>query len=216
MKVKSKKSVSIIGGAYGPTSVFIAGRGGRQPLKARIQNHVYKCKRKKAEKKIVAGTHTLEEVVAYAMYNYKAVEVSATERQYVEQRKSLKEGLILRNKPELLEALKDISKPDISNEDSIREYFEQLQDRSEMINEIPESEMPMDFHIYKIEMSENYLEMEIDFIWNVFSVSYSGNKQTIKQVKKIAQDLYIYYGVSEDDIREKSERYSSLLMALST
>jgi Na+-transporting methylmalonyl-CoA/oxaloacetate decarboxylase beta subunit len=36
MKEKSKSEVSIIGGADGPTSIFIAGRTRKKPLKVRI------------------------------------------------------------------------------------------------------------------------------------------------------------------------------------
>ena len=59
------------------------------------------------------------------------------------------------------------------------------------------------------------MEMEIDYHWNIFGISYSGSKNDMKQMKKIAKDLYLYYGVSEEDIRNKSERYHSLLVTLS-
>ena len=84
-----------------------------------------------------------------------------------------------------------------------------------MIAEIPDSEIAMDFHIYEIKIDDDCLEMVIDYTWNIFGISYSGKKQAAKQFKKISQDLYIYYGVSEDDIRKKSKRYSALLAALS-
>lgn len=140
---------------------------------------------------------------------YDAVEVSPSNWKYIEQRKNLKESLILQHKPELLKEMNNISKPDFSNEALVREYFEQLQVRSEMIAEIPDSEVPMDFHVYEIKAGNNYLEMEIDYMWNVFQISYCGN------MKNSVQDLYVYYGVSEEDIREKTERYSSLAAILS-
>lgn len=46
-EAKSKSSVSIIGGADGPTSIFIAGKLNKQPLKIRIRNDIYRYKRKK-------------------------------------------------------------------------------------------------------------------------------------------------------------------------
>lgn len=214
MKDNSTETVSIIGGSDGPTSIFIAGRSGKCPLKVRIKNHIYKCKRKRAEKKIVAGTHTLEAVVAYAIDNYNVIEVNAQQTNYVEQKRSLKESLILQHKPELLGEMKDISNPDFSNEESIREFFCLLQKRSEMMNEISDSEIPMDFHLYEVKIGDSSLEIAIDYIWNILGISYSGSKKEMKQLRRIAQDLYTYYGVSEDDIREKTERYSSLIAAL--
>ena len=32
-----------------------------------------------------------------------------------------------------------------------------------MIAEMPDSIIPMDFHLYKIEINDNFLEMEIDY-----------------------------------------------------
>lgn len=41
-------------------------------------------------------------------------------------------------------------------------------------------------------------------------------QKVMKQFEKISKDLYIYYGVSEDDIKKKTERYLSLVTALSS
>lgn len=59
MEQKSKNaiSISIIGGADGPTSIFTAGHSKNQPLKIRIKNSIYRYKRKKVEKTIVANPH---------------------------------------------------------------------------------------------------------------------------------------------------------------
>lgn len=215
MKEKSKSAVSIIGGADGPTSIFIAGGSRKQPLKRRIQNTIYTYKRKMAEKKIVANAHTLDEVVQYAISNYDLIETDPTDWQYIEQRKNLKESLILQHKPEILGEMQKIPRPDISNEKSVRKYFEKIKVRSEMIAEMPDSVIPMDFHLYKIRIGNDFLEIAIDYIWSIFGISYSGKKKVIKQFKKISRDLYSYYGVSEDDIKQKTERYLSLVAALS-
>lgn len=214
MKEKETKSVSIIGGADGPTSIFIAGRTGKKSLKQRIRQYIYKCKRKRMENKIYAGGHTLKEVLFYANARFDVTEVRVEEKKYIEQRECLKESLILRHKPELLNGMKDIKKPAVWNENSVREFHHQLQIRSERIAEISDNQMPMDFHIYEIKIKNGWLEMEIDYIWNIFGVSYSGSKKAMKQLRKIAHELYIYYGVTEDDIKLKSERYTSLLSTL--
>ena len=60
------------------------------------------------------------------------------------------------------------------------------------------------------------VEIEVDYIWNIFGISYSGNKSVIKRFKKIARDLYCYYGVSEEDIKNRTKRYSSLVTELSS
>ena len=77
--------------------------------------------------------------------------------------------------------------------------------RNEMIAEMPDSIIPMDFHLYKIRIDDDFLEMEIDYTWNIFGMSYSGNKAVMKKFKKISRDLYSYYGVTEEDIKNKTK-----------
>ena len=216
MKGKSKSGVSIIGGADGPTSIFIAGRAQKRPLKVRIRSILYRFKRKRAEKKVVAGEHTLDELVQYAKNSYNLIETNSSERKYIEQQNNLKESLILQHKPEILGEMKDIPKPNIYNEKSIREYLCKIEARREMIAEMPDNVIPMNFHLYEIRIGDDSLEMDIDYIWNIFAISYSGNKKVMKQFQKISKDLYIFYGVSEDDIKKKTERYLSLVTALSS
>ena len=216
MKQKSKNAISIIGGADGPTSIFIAGHSKKQPLKIRIKNSIYRYKRKKVEKTIVANPHSLSETVQYAKEKYGLTETAPGDREYIEQIKCLKESLILQHEPEFLGEMKDIPLPDYFNEASVIEYFGKIKTRSEMIAEMPDSIIPMDFHLYKIEINDNFLEMEIDYTWNIFGMSYSGNKAVMKKFKKIARDLYSYYGVAEEDIINKTERYSSLVTSLSS
>lgn len=213
---KSKSGVSIIGGADGPTSIFIAGKTQKKSLKVKIRNAIYKYKRKRAEKKIVAGAHTLNELVQYAMNKYDLIEINVAERKYIVQRINLKESLILQHKPEVLGEMKDIPTPDISNEESVRQYLDKIKARSEMIAEMPDDIIPMNFHLYEIRIGDDVLEMEIDYIWNIFGISYSGDRKVIKQFEKISKDLYIYYGVSEDDIKKKTKRYLSLIAELSS
>lgn len=216
MKEKSASAVSIIGGADGPTSVFLAGRTGKRPLKIRIRNFLYKCKRKQVAKRIVPSAHTLEEVITYAKTKYSAVEIDKTRHNYIEQRKSLKESLIITHKPDLLGDMKDIPKPTDYTEESVREFYNHLESRRKMISQIPDEKMPMDFHIYEITFDDGRMEMEIDYKWDIFGISYSGSKKVMKELRKIACDLYLYYGVTKEDIENNTKRYSALLTTLSS
>ena len=207
MKHKSKSAVSIIGGEDGPTTIFIAGKSTKQPLKIRIRNTIRKIRRKKLEKTVVANAHTLKEVVEYARNSYGLVEVVPDDREYIEQQRIIKEGLILQYKPEILGDMANISKPDASNEKSIREYWAKLEAQSEVIAELPDNVISMDFHLYKIIIGDDVLEIGVDYIWNIFGTSYTGNGKIMKQFKKISRDLYLYYGVDEDDIKNKTKRY---------
>lgn len=155
-KTKCAKSVALIGCADGPTSVFIVDENRKLPLKVRMKNSIYRYKRKRAAKKIVAGTHTLDETVEYAIKKYGAI--------------------------------KSDNKSD---------------------------EHPDNFRIYEIKSGDNYLTIEMVDNSDTFGISFSGSKKDMKYFQKIAKDLYTYYGVSEDDIKNKTERYLSLLCQLS-
>ena len=216
MKKKSRRGLSVIGGADGPTSIIIAGKSGKQPLRIRIKNAIYRHKRRKAAGTIIAHAHTLSDVVQYAMLHYEAKEANPNQRNYIEQQKNLKESLILRYKPELLGEMSSIPFPDSSNEESARDYIGRIRNRSKMIAEMPDDIIPMDYHLYEIEIDDNCLEIEIEHTWNIFAVSYSGDKKAMRQFQKISKDLYTYYGVSENDIRNKTERYKALLAVLSS
>ena len=85
-----------------------------------------------------------------------------------------------------------------------------------MIAEMPDDIIPMNFHLYEIRIGDDVLEVEIDYIWNIFGISYSGNRKVMKKIEKISKDLYLYYSVSEDDIKKRTERYSSLVATLSS
>ncbi len=76
--------------------------------------------------------------------------------------------------------------------------------------------MPNISRVYEIKEGEDLLYIEIDDSSESFGISFSGNKKTFKRFQVITKDLYTYYGVSEKDISEKSERYLSLLGVLIT
>lgn len=216
MRTNSTGAVSIIGGADGPTSVFIAGKSQKQPLTLRIKQAIYRHKRKEVEKTIVADPHSLVETVQYAKKKYKFTEVAPTDREYLEQRKCLKESLILQHKPEVLGKMQDIPVPDCTDEESIKKYIEQMEARREMIAELSDNIIPMDFHLYRVQVGDGMFEMGIDYKWDILGSSYSGNKKEMKFYEKISKELYRYYGVEEADIKNKTKRYSALVTALSS
>ena len=58
---KTAKGVSIIGGADGPTSIFIAGRTKKPGIRERIKRALYEKKRKQMETIITADPHIYRE-----------------------------------------------------------------------------------------------------------------------------------------------------------
>ena len=66
------ETIAIIDGADGPTGVFMV--GGKRSIKVRITDYLYRRKQKNIAKKMVTGTHTLEEMLQYAQNTYGAKE----------------------------------------------------------------------------------------------------------------------------------------------
>ena len=212
---KSAGSVSIIGGADRPTSIFIAGKGGKVKLTTRIQNYFRKIKRNRIKKRIIANPHTLEEVVQWLKQEYGAVEVSKQSHNYLEQRNSLKASLIMRHRPDLVGELINLEPPDREDVEALKVFLEQIHERNRMIEEIADDIFPMDFHIYEIKWAENdHMWIGVETVWQVLDGSFSGEKKTMKQLRKLFKKIYLYYGVTAEDIKNETERYKSLLGVL--
>ncbi len=209
-----KSGISIIGGADGPTSVYIAGR--KLSFKNRIRRILNRYKRKIVSSRIKPSSHTLKEVILLIKEKYGATEVSKQDAEYIEHRNIFKESMVLSKMPELLGDLKVIPRPVTLNEDTIRQMETQIELRRKVVAEIPDDLIPMDFHIYEISKEIGKMKIVIDFKWDIVSCDYSGSKKEMKQLKKIAREIYLYYGVTEEDIRNKTERFSILVTVLTT
>lgn len=222
MNMKKVSNCTIIGGADGPTSVFLVGKDKRkQSLRVRIRNaflqYRYKRRRKKAADTITANPHTLDEVITYIVEKYHAKEVPAEEERYIEGRKSCKASLIQKLNPELLGESRVVDRPDVSDENSIRKFLEKVDALQEKAAGIPEELFPVDYRLYGFsykDYGEVYVEIEKNH--EFISFSSSSRKGKLKLVNKAVKDISLYYGVSEEDIAGKTERYSSLVTELAS
>lgn len=214
MKTKRRKNVVILSGADGPTSIFLAGKSRKLPLIEWFKDWQNQRKQEKIKKIITVDPHSMEEVVRYAKAKYHAVELTSDARNFMEERRSHKEGLVLLKRPDLLERLQKVQKPKEYNDETIARMEQQIEIRSQQIAALPEDELPMDFHLYEIRKGNEEIEMAVDFYWNILTISHQGDQKTWKQGDKTIKDLYRYYGVTRKDIEEKSDRYKELVAVL--
>lgn len=225
MDKKAARSVSIIGGADGPTSIFIVGKGGKEKnifrrIKNRLRNERYDRKRKKAQKRIVPGAHTMEETAAYIEDRYGAKEASSSYRSYDERKKQMKCSLLQRERPELFDKKPEITPikdtDDIRDREKLNQWERQIKEQvrycEETAAQVPDEEFPIDYHIYIIDRGdEGHMEIETENNRQIFGISWSGKKEIMSS---IAKDIYLYYGVTKEDIENRSERYQSLVTEL--
>lgn len=210
---KSARAFSVIGGADGPTSIFLAGRTGKRSPIEKLKQYRYRKRRARTEAQITANPHTLDETAAYMTEVYGAKKVSENSRIYQEHRQGMRESLILKYKPELLG--EEIGKPEKFDEKALKEFWEKLEARSKKAQEIPEELFPMEFSIYEIRIPKlGTIQFGVEKNWGVFGGSCSGEKKKLKKLEAKMKEIYLYYGVSETDIQERSERYGELVTVM--
>mgnify|MGYP007020189618 CR=1 FL=1 len=216
MKNKSINQVSIINGEDGPTSVFIFGEAQKQSLKTRIRNAIYQSRRKRIEKRIAVNPHTLAGVVQYAKDHYDLVEINPAATNWIERQKNLKASLIMQHKPELLGQRKDIPKPDFHNEESVKNFLNEMEIRNKLIDQMPDNVIPMDFHLYEIKIGEDLMEIEVDYTWNIPDISQKDIEEYEENIKN-AKEQYIkqYQEKGTVKLQHLSFGQSSLLQKLS-
>lgn len=221
-----EKSYTVIGGADGPTSIFLAGnfKGHKEKniiktIKRKILNKKFNIKRKKAAKLIVPNPHTIEQTIQYIKQHYHAVEADCSYPYFNERKLNMKYLLIRREKPELLGEEKKIAPPkDFNNIELVKEWQKSIEEWNDeclkKTESISDKVFPTNYHLFLINKKEDgTLEIELDTLYPNISISYSGNKKILEPILK---NIYMYYGVSKKDIHYKTERYKTLLSILSS
>lgn len=218
---KRARAASIIGGADGPTAIFMIGHKEKnifRRIRFSLQNRKYKRKRASAAKSIIAAPHTIEEVIHYIVSRYGAVETDSQYPYYQERKRGMRYSLIQRCQPELLGPQKTILPPkDFQDEEALNLWQEQIeewhQECQRRVNAISQEVFPTDYHLFLISKEDKgTMEIEIDTLCPNVSISYSGDQRLMESISK---DIYLYFGVSQEDIDKKSPRYQTLLIALS-
>lgn len=210
------KSITLLGGADGPTSIFVA----EQP-KPSISQTVHRClhliKKKYITYKIEPDPHTMEETISYLESKYDFKEMSHDTDEYQTSYTEHRLSAIMQYAPELLGEYAQRPQLIRADEASLIEFQKQFQHRQEKAEEIPRETFDIDLHIY--EKNDDNIEMQIIFESRYGYIEgncgYEGSSRKTP-FDKIYKDIYLYYGVSEADISKHSERYKSLLSALTT
>ena len=210
-----KEEITRIGGADGPTAVFIAGRNnGKISLKHRIQRFINKSRRAYIGKNIKADAHTLNQVCEYIVSVLGYKEMDSNQPEYQEEYNELRASYILKYKPELLGELANI--PDLTEhtEESIKEYLNLMKSRQEMAKSIPVELFDIDFHKFIKEDGDNEAHFIIEKTRDYIGGGASGNNNTVRKHNREFKQVYKYYGVSQEDIDNKTDRFEEVVRML--
>ena len=205
---------TIIGGADGPTSVFLIKKNTKLTLRQKLEKCRYKLKRAYVERTIKANSHTLDEVIDYIVKVHGFVEVEGEEvhQEYNEMRASF----IMQHAPELLGEYATMPQLKSESKEDIQAHIREFQERQQRAMEIPIEKFDIDFHKFQIpfdDINDNkYIIIEKRFAYIGGGVS--GNKKEMRRFHKIFKDVHKYYGVTSEDIEMKSKRYEQVVRAL--
>lgn len=223
---KAASAVTIIGGSDGPTSVFLAGKlGGKKanPLRRlRDQWRYQRLKKRRARvmKALRPKPHTPDELVRYIKKKYHAVELAPDSKRAKEGYRNHKCSIAWKEQGERLAQMGYVSPVEkspanFSDRAAVEEWHQYLQEYEEAAAGLSDSLVPMDYHIYQIRFAHGgKLEVEMEKIRGMLGVGFHAPKKKIRQMKKIQRDIYFYYGVSQEDIKNSTDRYLTLVTVL--
>ena len=207
-------TTATIGGSNGPTSVLLINRKAKLTLRQKISKCKYNIKRAYVEKTLKAGSHSMDEVAEYIVNTHGFTELDHEEvfQEYSEMRAAF----IMQYAPELLGEYAEMPRLKSESQKDIQEHIRQFQLRQQKAQEIPVAEFDIDFHRFRIcgdDINDNmYITVEKRFSYIGGGVS--GNKKMMRKFRRIYKDVYRYYGITSEDIENKSKRYEQVVRAL--
>jgi hypothetical protein len=209
-KNKSASSISIIGGADGPTSIFIAG-------KSKNQMKMIEKRRSKIIAQLSSNPHTLSQLVEYITKKYGARKVSEEENRYKVTLLNVKSALVLKHRPELVSTPMPKELCDYKNKEKVEQYFRRIQKRNLEATNIKKEEFEVKFEQYIINVNEprrkGTIQIDVEYKYDYLGVSYSCQGERA-DYGKIGCDIYEYYGVSKDDIAKRTDRLMQLVSCI--
>lgn len=210
-----KEEITRIEGSDGPTAVFVAGRKqGKISLKHRIQRFINKSRRTHIGKTIKADSHTLDQVCEYIVNVLGYKEIDSNQPEYKEEYNALRASYVLQYKPELLGDLAYI--PDLAEhtEVAITKYLDQIKMRQEAAKKIPAEVFDIDFHKFIKEDGDDEAHFIIEKTRDYIGGGASGNNNTVRKHNRDFKQVYKYYGVSQEDIDNKTDRFVEVVRML--
>jgi hypothetical protein len=80
--------------------------------------------------------------------------------------------------------------------------------------QIPREDFDIEFRMFKKKLGDSEYHVLIEKKYNYIGGGASGSKKAVKGFNKVFKEIYRYYGVSKQDIAEKSKRYEDYLRQL--
>lgn len=211
---KGQNVNTIIGKSDGPTSIAIIKKNPKLTFKQKIQKLRYNIKKNYIERTIKAESHSLDEVMNYILtkYGFEEVNDDRIKMEYNEMRVSF----IMQYAPELLSEYATMPMLKSESQEDIQEHIKLFQERQQRAMAVPVTEFDIDFHKFQKNFGDinDNMYITIEKRFHYIGGGASGNKKEMKTFNRIYKDVYRYYGVTKEDIENKSKRYEQVVRAL--
>lgn len=216
-KRKDIGTISIIGQADGPTSIFLAGRktSGRT-FKQRFHKLLYDRRKKQAIKSLKANPHSMDQVQDYITNELGFSQIDKTDQKYMSEYAQMRAAFILQYKPELLGALAEMPKLESHDEEHVKLFMAQMEQRQKAAEEISTDVFDIDLYMYEKNEEELQSEIIIEKKYDYIGGSACGSKKSMRRFRKMYKTIYQYYGVSQNDIDNQTKRYEELIKMLAS
>ena len=159
------------------------------------------------------STHYKSRITSSIQKQYGFREVVGEQAGVLYEYEEMRASFMMTHAPELLGEYAKYPELKGHSEEEIREFMEQIEARKEMAKKVPKEKFDIDFHKFEKKMGDNEMHIIIEKKYEHISGGASG-KKTIKKFHKIFKDIYRYYGVTQEDIDQKTKRYETLIRRL--
>lgn len=203
-------------GEDGPTSVFILKNTKNRTLKQRFQKIIYNRRKKRIEKMITGESHhSMEDVLAYAVNECGLTELDRDSVEVREEYKQLRASFILQYKPGLLGEYAMIPSLESEEPEAVMEHLKKCKEQFQHAMAVPKEQFDIDMHKYVKEYSDinESLDVVIETKYGYIGGGAAGDK-AVKDLNEVMIRLHKYYGVTQDDIDNRTERYKNLIRVL--
>ena len=136
---KSASAATMIGGADGPTSVFVIKKNPKLTLWQKIEKLKYKMKRIYVERTLKAESHSMDEVMEYIVNVHGFIELDNNDVQ--QEYKEMRASFIMQYEPELLGEYATMPKLRSESQEDIQAHIKQFEERQQIVIHSMESKV---------------------------------------------------------------------------
>ena len=188
---KSASAASVIGGADGPTSVFVLKKDAKLTLRQKMGRLKNRAKRFYVEKTLKCEGHSMDEVMEYIVNRYGFVEVAEASDEAAEEYNQMRASFIIQYAPELLGEY--ALPPQLKSESpkDVEVYFKQSEERMKKALEVPPAVFDIDFHKFQKASDDvkDNIHIVIEKKYAYIGGGAAGGKKLIKKFNRIYKDL---------------------------